>query len=205
MARSDVRVELFFDVGSPYSYLAMTQVPGLRERTGARVSLRPFLLGGVFKEVGNASPAGVAAKGRWMLGDLSRWAARYGVPFRMSSRFPTNTLGVQRALVAAEQRFGEEAMERLAMAFFRAMWVADRDLGSVDERARCAEEANVDGAALAEAVGEPAVKEALKAATSEAVRRGAFGAPTFFVGEMMFWGNDRLPLLEDELRAISER
>lgn len=203
MERSDVRVELFFDVGSPYSYLAATQVPALRERTGARVSFRPFLLGGVFKEVGNAPPGGLAPKARWMLSDLTRWAARYGVPFRMSSHFPTNTLGAQRALLAAERLFGEEAMERLAMALFAAMWAEDRDLGSGEELARCAAEAGIDGAALAEAVGDPAVKEALKATTAEAVRRGAFGAPTFFVGDAMFWGNDRLPLLEDELRALS--
>lgn len=202
MRGSNVRVELFFDVGSPYSYLASTQIPGLRERTGASVRLRPFLLGAVLKETGNDAPARVAPKARWMLSDLQRWAARYGVPFRMSSRFPVNTLGAQRALCAAEQLFGDEAMERLAAELFRAMWVEDRDLTSGDELAFAANAAGLDAGALAGAVSDPGVKERLREATAEAVARGAFGAPTFFVGDAMFWGNDRLALLEEHVRTI---
>lgn len=202
MDRSDAEVELFFDVGSPYSYLAWTQLEGLRERTGARVRARPFLLGAVLKDSGNDAPARVASKARWMLSDLQRWAARYGVPFRMCSRFPVNTLGAQRALTAAEQRVGADAMERLATELFRAMWAEDRDVSSGDALALAAHAAGLDAKALAAAVSEPIVKDALRQTTAEAVERGAFGAPTFFVGDAMFWGNDRLPLLEDHLRAI---
>lgn len=205
MSRSGVQVELFFDVGSPYSYLAATQVAGLEERTGVEVRFRPFLLGGVFKESGNEMPARVASKARWMLGDLSRWAARYGVPFRMSSHFPINTLTAQRALTAAERLFGEDAMERLAMGLFRAIWVEDRDVSSGDELAFAVNAAGLDAKALGAAIGDPAVKDDLRRATAEAVERGAFGAPTFFVGDAMFWGNDRLPLLEDHLRAMQAR
>ena len=85
-------IEFFFDVGSPYSYLAAAEIGALSARTGVPVRWRPFLLGAVFKASGNDMPARVAAKARFMLGDLSRWAAIYGVPFRMSSRFPLNTL-----------------------------------------------------------------------------------------------------------------
>ena len=202
MRGSEVLVEFFFDVGSPYSYLAATQTRALRERTGARVRLRPFLLGGVLKETGNDAPARVAAKARWMLSDLARWAERYGVPFRMSSHFPVNTLSAQRALCAAEKLFGEEAMENLAMELFRAMWVEGRDVSSGDELAFAANAAGLDVAALTAAIGTADIKETLRKTTDEAIARGAFGAPTFFVGDVMFWGNDRLPLLEDHLRAI---
>lgn len=198
---SDAAVEFFFDVGSPYSYLASTQIEGLRARTGACVRFRPFLLGAVFKASGNDTPARVPAKARWMLSDLARFAADYGVPFRMNSRFPPNTLAAQRALVAAERLFGEDAMERLAMALFRAMWVEDRDLASGDELAFAINAARLDARRIAEAIGTDEVKAALREATDEALARGAFGAPTFFVGDTMFWGNDRLPLLEAMLRA----
>lgn len=195
-----MEIELFFDIGSPYSYLAFTQLARLRA-TGARVRLRPFLLGGVFKEAGNDMPARVPNKARWMLGDLHRWAKRYGVPFRMNSRFPVNTLAAQRALVAAEKIHGPEVMEKLAAELYRAMWADDRDVNSGDEIAACANAAGADAGKLAAAVGEPAIKEALKDATSEAVKRGAFGAPTFFVGDAMFWGNDRIELIEEHLRG----
>lgn len=196
-------IELFFDVGSPYSYLASTQVARIREQTGVPLEMRPFLLGAVMKETGNDTPARVAPKARYMLDDLMRWAARYGVPFRMSSRFPQNTLAAQRALVAAEQLFGPEAMERLAHGLFAAAWVEDRDVSSGDELALCVNEAGLDARALAEAIGSQPVKDALRETTAEAVRRGAFGAPTFFFGDLMVWGNDRIDLLIELVRAKS--
>lgn len=202
MSESSV-IELFFDVGSPYSYLASTQVASLRERTGRPVRMRPFLLGAVMKETGNDSPARVASKARYMLDDLTRWAEQYGVPFRFSSRFPVNTLTAQRALVAAERLFGQEAMERLAHRLFAAIWVEDRDVSSGDELAFCANDAGLDAKKLAVAVSSQEVKDALREATSEAIRRGAFGAPTFFAGETMVWGNDRIDLLVEMLRAKS--
>lgn len=194
-------IELFFDVGSSYSYLAFTQLARIREETGATLRPRPFLLGAVLKESGNDMPARVPSKARYMLADMQRWAARYGVPFRMNSRFPVSTLSAQRALVAAERLFGAEAMERLARGLFRAMWAEDRDVASGDEIALAANEAGLDAGRLAEAVGTQEVKDALREATSEALRRGAFGAPTFFVGDAMFFGNDRIDLLIDEVRA----
>jgi 2-hydroxychromene-2-carboxylate isomerase len=194
-------IEMFFDVASTYSYLAFTQLPRLRERTGAKVRLRPFLLGGVFKESGNEMPARIPNKARWLLSDVHLWAKRYDVPFRMNSRFPLNTLSAQRALVAADRDHGPEAMERFATELFKAAWVEDRDLASGDEIAACANAAGLDVHELAKRVSDPEIKEALKEATAEAVRRGAFGAPTFFTSDAMFWGNDRLELLEEHVRG----
>ncbi len=189
-------IELFFDIGSPYSYLAAAEVGALSARTGVPVRWRPFLLGAVFKASGNDMPARVAAKARWMLGDLTRWATLYGIPFRMSSRFPLNTLRTQRAIAAVALAAGEQAIPDFALALFRAYWVDDRDVSADAEIAGIAAGVGLDGAAVVAAIDAPATKDALRASTEEAVARGAFGAPTLFWEDAMFWGNDRLLLLE---------
>jgi 2-hydroxychromene-2-carboxylate isomerase len=199
MTPSPETVEFFFDVGSPYSYLAAARIDSLRSKTGAHVVWRPFLLGGVFKASGNDMPARVAAKARWMLTDLSAWARHCGVPFKMSSRFPLVTILPQRALVAAGRVAGPEALEKLAMALFAAYWAEDRDVSKAEVVSAVADSVGLDGPALVAAAQEPAVKDELRATTDEAVARGAFGAPTFFVGERMYWGNDRIELLESDL------
>lgn len=193
-------VELFFDVGSPYSYLAATQMPGLRERTGATVVWRPLLLGGVFQLTGNDMPARLASKAKFMLADLDRWAAQYGVPFRMNSHFPVKTLSAQRVLLATDELYGQEAVERLAMSLFEAMWVDDEDVSSGDAIAFRVNRCGLDARALMARVGEDDLKQKLKDVTAEAVERGAFGVPTFFVGDAMFWGNDRLHMVEEHLK-----
>ena len=95
-------IEFFFDYGSPASYLAYTQMPGLTQRTGATVVYRPMLLGGVFKATGNQSPINIPAKGAWMMTDLPRFAKRYGVPYVRNPHFPINTLNLMRGAIAAE-------------------------------------------------------------------------------------------------------
>ncbi|MAQ15702.1 MAG: disulfide bond formation protein DsbA [Sandaracinus sp.] len=193
------RVEFFFDTSSPYTYLASTQMAGLAERTGATVEWRPFLLGGLFQSIGNQAPATLAARGRYMARDLQRWARRYGVPFNWPSRFPMNTIPAQRMLVALREAEGDAACASLAARLFTAYWVDDADLKDPAVLTAAATGAGFDGAALLERTQDPAVKEGLKAATAEAEQRGAFGAPTFYVGGEMFFGNDRLLLVEDAL------
>lgn len=195
-------IEFFYDINSPYSYLAATQVEALAKRTASPLRFRPFLLGGVFKQAGNDAPARIPNKARWMLGDLARWAAIYDVPFRFPSVFPLNSLHAQRALVALDRSVGEEAQRGLALALYRAYWVDDRDLSTREAVLEIAAARGLDVAALSSAMDAPETKDALRAATDEAVQRGAFGAPSLFVGDALFWGNDRLPLLEAHLRAL---
>lgn len=195
MSRS---VEFFFDFGSPASYLAFTQMPGLAARTGATVIYRPMLLGGVFKATGNHSPVTVPAKGKWMFGDLQRHAQRYGVPFRMNPHFPVNTLNPMRGAIAA-QTLGVAAQYNDAM--FRAMWVDGQNLAEPAVAAAVLQGAELDAERLLAACAEPEVKAGLIAATEEAVARGAFGAPTFFVGSEMFFGQDRLDFVEAAAQA----
>lgn len=185
-------VEFFFDVASPYSYLAATRIEAIAADCGARLVWRPFLLGGVFKLTGNRPPAALVPRGRYMLADLHRWASFYGVPFAMPASFPPNTLLAMRALIALPP----ERLPAAAHALFHAYWVDGRDLS--DPRVLAA----ATGAEAVARASDPAVKQALIAAVQEAVDRGAFGAPTFFVdGDQMFFGNDRLPFVEQALRA----
>jgi 2-hydroxychromene-2-carboxylate isomerase len=192
-------IELFYDIGSSYSYLAATQMDALEARTGAKVRWRPFLLGGVFKATGNEMPARVPNKARWMLGDMARWSAKYGVPFSMPSRFPLVTITTQRALVATDRLFGMEAQKKLALALFRAFWAEDRDVSDKAVIGELAGGLGLDAAAIVAGIDAQETKDALRAATDEAVARGAFGAPAMFLGDELFWGNDRIPLLEDAL------
>lgn len=193
-------VEFFFDLGSPASYLAHTQLPDLCRETGATLVYRPMLLGGVFQATGNASPAMIPAKGRYMIRDLARFAERYGVPMRFNPHFPINTLTLMRLLVALQLRQPERFDDAL-QALFRAIWVDGVNLGDPLKVADVLVAAGFDAAELQAQAAEPAVKDALKATTDEAIRRGVFGAPTCFVGNEMFFGQDRLDFVRAALKS----
>ena len=193
-------LEFFFDYGSPFSYLADSQLEGLAERTGAVVSYRPMLLGGVFKETGNSSPISIEAKRKYMNADLERWAKHYGVPAPHNPHFPINTIRLMRGAIAAQRSGVFAAYHR---AIFDAFWRDGLNLGDAAVVRGVLERAGLDAVRLAAASEEHAVKDALRVATETAVVRGAFGAPTFFVGDQMFWGNDRLLFVEHALKARS--
>jgi 2-hydroxychromene-2-carboxylate isomerase len=193
-------LEFFFDYGSPFSYLADTQLERLAERTGARVIYRPMLLGGVFKETGNSSPIAIEAKRKYMMADLSRWAKHYGLPAPNNPHFPINTIRLMRGAVAAERSGVFAAYHR---AVFDAFWRDGLNLGDAAVVREVLARADLDAERLAAASEEHAVKDALRMATEAVVARGAFGAPTFFVGDQMFWGNDRLLFVEQALSARS--
>lgn len=191
-------VEFFFDVGSPTSYLAFTQLPRIAREAGAELVWRPMLLGGVFKATGNASPVSVPAKGRWMNGDIARWAKRWNVPFAFNPHFPINTLALMRGAAGIQLRAPQD-LPRYLDAVFRAMWVEPRNLGDAAELATMLVAVGFDAEAFTAMVADPAVKAALVATTEEAVARGVFGAPTFFAGDEMFFGQDRLDFVREAL------
>ncbi len=191
-------VECFFDVGSPTSYLAWTQLPRIAVEAGASVLWRPILLGGVFKATGNASPVSVPAKGRWMHDDIRLWADRYGVPFRFNPHFPINTLTLMRGATAMQLRRPRD-FDRYLFAVQHAMWVEPKNLGEPTVLAATLTAAGFDADDVVAMVSDPEVKARLIATTDEAVARGVFGAPTFFVGERMFFGQDRLDFVREAL------
>ena len=191
-------VDFFFDLGSPASYLAWTQLPGLCARQGATLRYQPMLLGGVFQATGNASPAMIPAKGRYMFTDLARFAERYGVPFGLPPGFPVNTLTLMRGLTGTRLR-SPERFEALLAVLFNGLWVARRNLSDSTVLDETLSQAGFDPQAFHALAADGEVKAALKQATDQAVQRGVFGAPTCFVGDAMFFGQDRLDFVEAAL------
>ncbi|HRI18227.1 MAG TPA: 2-hydroxychromene-2-carboxylate isomerase [Burkholderiaceae bacterium] len=198
MSNEPKTVEFFFDVGSPTTYLAWTQLPALAAACGARIAWRPMLLGGVFKATGNASPVTIPAKGRWMLGDLQLWAQRWGVPLKFNPNFPINTLTLMRGAVGMQMR--EPALfDRYLEVVFNAMWREPCNLGDAAVLAEVLRAGGLDPERVAALATDPEVKAQLVANTEEAVARGVFGAPSFFVGERLFFGQDRLDFVRAAL------
>lgn len=191
-------LEFYFDYGSPYSYLADTQVEAIARRTGATLERRPMLLGGVFKSTGNHSPAEMPQKSAWSAFDMPLWARHYGVPFQRNPFFPINTLALMRGAAAAQL---DGSFERYHPAIFKAMWVDGRNLNDMKEVASVLAGAGLDPQKFGNRIQEQDVKDRLKATTDEAVARGVFGAPTSFVDGKMFFGNDRLPFVELALKG----
>lgn len=195
------QVEFLIDFGSPATYLAYTQLPKIAADRGAEIVWQPILLGGVHKATGNASPISVPAKGRWMFGDLTKWAERYGVPFKMNPHFPINTIALMRGAIGVQMKMPED-FARYVDVVFKAVWENQRNMGDPEEVAAVLREGGLDPDKIFALVGEQDVKDKLKANSDDAVERGAFGAPTYFVGSDMFFGQDRLEFVADALDAL---
>ena len=194
-------VEFFYDFGSPTVYLAATQLPDIAASVGATIDWRPMLLGGVFKSTGNQSPVVVPAKAAYMNNDLKRFPKRYAVPFRFNPHFPINTLALMRGAVACQDDVVVSSTYRDAI--FMAIWVEARNLNEPDVIGQVLSDAGLDPAELMNRIGQQTVKDQLIANTEEAVNRGVFGAPTFFVGEQMFFGQDRLDFVAEAISTVS--
>src|SRR5688572_22653985 len=193
-------VEFYFDVGSPAAYVAWMRLPQLCEEARATITYKPMLLGGVFQATGNHSPTEVPAKGRYMMGDLERFARRHGIAFNQNPFFPINTLTLMRGATGLQMR-DEARLIPYVDAMYRAIWVDAKNMNDPAVVAVVLQEAGFDPMALLAMASDPAVKERLKAVTQEAVARGVFGAPTFFVDGQMYWGQDRLDFVKEALEA----
>jgi 2-hydroxychromene-2-carboxylate isomerase len=189
-------VEFLFDFGSPTSYLAYKQLPKIASRHGARIVWTPILLGGVFKATGNTSPAMVPAKARYMNNDLARFAKRYNVVLNFNTHFPVNTLTLMRGAVAYQ---ATNQFDLYVDAMFDAMWAHPRNLNDPGEVSHVLHDIGIKPEDFMARIERADVKEKLKANTDEAIARGVFGAPTFFVNGEMFFGQDRLDFVEEGL------
>jgi 2-hydroxychromene-2-carboxylate isomerase len=192
------KVEFFYDIVSPASYLAFTQLESLQRETGADIVLRPFFLPGIFKATGNNSPITVPAKRKWIFEDFSRFADFYGVPFVMNQHFPLSSLTMMRGLIAFENG---DRIRALTDALFRAMWIENRNLEDPATIASTVENTGFDRAEWENAVSDASVKQRVFDITEEAVSRGLFGAPSFIVGDQLHWGQDRLDFVKRALLA----
>jgi 2-hydroxychromene-2-carboxylate isomerase len=193
-------VEFFFDFGSPTAYLAYTQLPKIAKDAGAELAFRPMLLGGVFKATGNQTPVNVIPKGKWMWGDMDLWAKRYGVPLVKNPWFIINTLQLMRGAAGLQmQQRDSPEFRSYVDVMFHNMWVEPVNLGDPAVVAEVLKGHGFDPAAFTTMIGDQAVKQKLIDNTEEAVKRGVFGAPTMFVGEAMFFGQDRLEFVKEAL------
>jgi 2-hydroxychromene-2-carboxylate isomerase len=191
-------LEFHFDFASPSTYLAYTQVQRIANETGAKLVLHPMLLGGVFKATGNVSPITVPAKGIWMESDLTRWARHWGVLYQMNPFFPINTLPLMRGACGMLMDQPADFL-RYVDSVFKAMWVDSRNMGEPEVIASFLVESGFDAAAFMAMVVDPRVKADLVMRTEASVARGVFGAPTFFVADQIFFGQDRLQFVQEAL------
>lgn len=190
-------LEFFFDFGSPTTYLAWTQLPKIAAAAGATIVWQPMLLGAVFKATGNQSPVTIPAKGRYMLQDMARFARRYGVAMTFNPHFPINTLTLMRG---AAGYLDTPHFQTYVTAIFNALWVEQKNLGKPEVIAQVLSAAGLDPQEFEQLINTESVKERLKAITEQAIKRGAFGAPTFFVDNEMHFGQDRLDFVAEALQ-----
>lgn len=201
---SAVNVQFLFDLGSPNAYLSHKVIPAIEARQGVRFEYLPILLGGLFKLTGNRSPAETTAhienKRKYMMLEIQRFVEKHGLTaWRMNPHFPVNTLQLMRGAVAAQR---EGVLERYVDRMFAHMWEDGLKLDDPQVLRATLEADGFDAARFEAALGDADVKGALLANTQSAYERGAFGAPTFFVNEEMFFGKDRLRDVEEEIARV---
>ncbi|MCS7100865.1 MAG: 2-hydroxychromene-2-carboxylate isomerase [Burkholderiaceae bacterium] len=188
-------IEFYFDFASPYSYLALSGIEALANRCGRRIEYRPMLLGAAFKVSGQGVLTDIPLKGEYSKRDFARSARFLGVPFRLPSVFPLNTVNTARALLWLQEQGAAQAVPFVHRAF-RAYFVEDRNINEPAVLGELADALGIDRTALLAAIQDAALKERLKAHVEAAIGRGVFGAPFFFVDGEPFWGHDRLPHIE---------
>jgi 2-hydroxychromene-2-carboxylate isomerase len=188
-------IDFYFDFSSPYGYLAASQIDKLAGRFGRTVNWHPILLGAIFKHTGGQPLTQFAWKGDYALHDFARSADFYGIPFKMPTNFPVNAVAPSRAILVAK-RESTDAMKRLALSLFKALYTQDRDIGQIEITLQVADESGFDPRALGAAMQTQEVKDELKQIVDRAVERKVFGSPFFFIDNEPFWGVDRLPQIE---------
>ena len=195
-------VEFYFDLGSPYSYLAYYRLLQIAEQQEIQVVYKPILLGGVFKATGNRSPIEIPVKGAYSILDMQRWAEYYHIPMQMNPHFPMNTLTLMRILTGV-QLLHLEKFEQVLKLLFDAMFGTPQNLNEPTVLAEVLKPSGFSVEDIMSMVQSEVVKQKLITETEQAIQRGIFGAPTFFVGDEMYWGQDRLHFVEQALNKAS--
>lgn len=194
-------IDFIFDFASPNAYMTHKALASVAQRTGASVNYIPCLLGGIFKATGNQAPfvtyADVKGKQEYNRLESQRFIEKHKLTdFKMNPHFPMNTVTIMRGLIVAE---GAGQKEAYIEAVIKAMWEEGENMGDAEVVADVLTRAGFDGKAIVEQTQDPAIKGKLIDNTAAAVERGVFGIPTFFVGDEMFFGKERLGQVEEEL------
>jgi 2-hydroxychromene-2-carboxylate isomerase len=201
---NELSIEFLFDFGSPNAYLSHAVIPSLEARLEVRFQYVPILLGGLFKLTGNRSPAeayaGIENKQSYQRLEMARFIARYGISeFKWNPYFPVNTLQLMRGAIAAQR---DGVFRRYVDAIFAGMWEEERKMDDEEVLRATLAQAGLDADRLLAQTQDPDVKAALIDSTQQAFERGAFGAPTFYVNDQIFFGKDRLRDVEDEILRV---
>lgn len=195
-------VEFHFDFGSPNAYLSHRVIPGIEARTGVAFRYVPVLLGGVFKLTNNQPPMvqfkGIKNKQEYQRREMARFIAKHRIPFQMNPHFPVNTVQIMRGAVAAGM---DGQLAPYVEAVFHHMWESPKKMDDADVIRAALTASGLDAARILARIQDQDVKDALLANTEASVARGNFGSPTFFVGDEMFFGKDRLRDVEEEIIA----
>ena len=189
-------VEFYYDFGSPTCYLASTQLPLIAERNSVELEYKPVLLGGIFKTIGNSAPANIPAKGKYMFQDIIRYAKRYGFDYNFNPHFPINTLNLMRSAVGMLE---DERFVEFNDVLFKAVWRDQKNMGDPETVKEVIEKGGFDFNKIFALSTDQRVKDELKERTVKAVERGLFGAPTMFLDNEMYWGQDRIFMIEEQL------
>jgi 2-hydroxychromene-2-carboxylate isomerase len=194
-------IEFFFDCSSPWTWLAFHNIQPMARELGVGIRSRPVLVGGIFNAVNPSvyefRERGVPAKQAYLRKDLQDWARLAGLSILFPpSTFPVNSVKAMRGCILLEP---EGKLVPFAQAAFEAYWTHDRDISKDDVLADLCERVGVEPARFFEGIATPAIKERLKANTDEVIARGGFGSPTIFVGDDMYFGNDRLVLVREAI------
>ena len=189
-------VTFCFDFGSPYSYLAYNYLSPIKE-AGAQIDLKPVLLGGIFKATGNQPPATVQKKGEYMFKDIQRWANKLDISFKMNPYFPILTVPHMRGAILAQKK---DILEDYMQSMFDSMWLKGLNLNDQEILTQVASESGIDPNDFAEGISSNEIKDELRANTQFAIDKGAFGVPTYFLENEMFWGIDSIKFLLESLK-----
>ncbi len=189
-------VTFCFDFGSPYSYLAYNYLSPIKE-AGAQIDLKPVLLGGIFKATGNQPPATVQKKGEYMFKDIQRWSNKLDISFKMNPYFPILTVPHMRGAILAQKK---DILEDYMQSMFDSMWLKGLNLNDQEILTKVASESGIDPNDFAEGISSDEIKDELKVNTQFAIDKGAFGVPTYFFENEMFWGIDSVKFLIDALQ-----
>ena len=185
-----------FDFGSPYSYLAYNYLSPIKD-AGAQIELKPVLLGGIFKATGNQPPATVQKKGEYMFKDIQRWSKKLNVSFKMNPYFPILTVPHMRGAILAQKK---NILEDYMRSMFDSMWLKGLNLNDQEILTKVASESGIDPNDFADGISSDEIKNELKVNTQFAIDKGAFGVPTYFLEDEMFWGIDSIKFLIDSLK-----
>ena len=189
-------VTFCFDFGSPYSSLAYNYLSPIK-KAGAQIDLKPVLLGGIFKATGNQPPATVQKKGEYMFKDIQRWANKLDISFKMNPYFPILTVPHMRGAILAQKK---DILEDYMQSMFDSMWLKGLNLNDQEILTKVASESGIDPNDFAEGISSDEIKDELRVNTQFAIDKGAFGVPTYFLENEMFWGIDSIKFLLESLK-----